>query len=107
MLWSQIEKAHGPGSTHPRRREFHETKPYPYYYVLAVVAFAAWALATAGPVRDVVGCSIAQAEYFVAAAALIMPLADVTLRHFWEWLPNMRKRMADRHVPARLTDRHQ
>ncbi len=61
-------------STRPRAR-----RPLMHFYVLALVAFVAWALATSEPARDVVGVSAKLAEFAVALVIFLIPLADWAL----------------------------
>lgn len=90
VLKENLRAAHAPGSDEfwdERRltRELEKRQPHSYFYLLAVVAFAAWALVTALPVREAVGVSSAQAEYIVGAVTFVLPLVDATLDHFWAW----------------------
>lgn len=62
--------------------EVQRMTPNWYVYVLSLVAFGAWALATAGPVRRVVGLTGAESEYIVAAVTFLLPLLDATFAHF-------------------------
>lgn len=56
--------------------ELNRLTPNWYVYVLGLIAFGAWALATAAPVQKVVGLSQAECEYIVAAVTFLLPLAD-------------------------------
>lgn len=87
VLKKQIEAAHGEWPQERVDREYKFLQPHVYYYALALVAFAAWALATAQPARALIGMDATQSEFVVAAVALVLPLADVTLRHLVEWFP--------------------
>jgi hypothetical protein len=87
QLKGQLRKAHHPGSEadywdDDLQDEYDKLKPYPYFYLLAVVAFGAWALVTAQPVRRVVGLSVAQTEFIAGIVTFLMPLADATFAHF-------------------------
>ncbi len=91
ILLRQLQTVHGPnGPDHwspaKIKREHDKLKPSWYFYFLALVAFGAWGLAIASPVRAVTGLSQAESEYIVAAATFILPLADATLAHFCNWL---------------------
>lgn len=68
--------------------ELKRLTPNWYVYILGLVAFGAWALATAGPVQSVVGLTGAESEYIVAAVTFLLPLLDATLAHFSSWLLN-------------------
>lgn len=90
VLEGQLRAVHGPESDdHWREKklkgELKKRQPHSYFYFLALVAFGAWALATAAPVRAAVGLSPAESEYIVAAVTFILPLADATLNHLWRW----------------------
>lgn len=89
-LEAQLLAVHGPGTANPWHKEkleeeMEKRQPYSYFYGLALVAFGAWALAIAAPVRDAVGLEAAKAEYIVAAVTFLLPLADATLFHLWRW----------------------
>ncbi|HEX8751847.1 MAG TPA: hypothetical protein VF731_00375 [Solirubrobacterales bacterium] len=89
-LEGQLRAIHGRGSDDewPEEKlqdELKKRQPHSYFYFLALVAFAAWALATAAPVRQAAGLQAAEAEYVVAAVTFLLPLADATLLHFWRW----------------------
>jgi len=99
MLRRQLESVHGPYGPKPWpkdriNREHKKLQPHAYFYLLAVVAFGAWALAVASPVRDVAGLNATQSEYIVAAVTFVLPLADVTMAHSWMWAPEEKHRVA-------------
>lgn len=55
-------------------------RPLIHFYVLATIAFFAWALATSEPARDVVGVSAGLAEFIIAVVILLVPVADWALK---------------------------
>jgi hypothetical protein len=53
-----------------------EKQPLAHFYVLAVLAFAAWALATSGHVADLVGADETTTSLILLLAVFVIPLAD-------------------------------
>jgi hypothetical protein len=66
---------------HRARREVSRTGqlPPPRFYVVAVLAYAAWILASSSPVRTVVGMRQTTAAAVVFLAAYLLPLIDNAL----------------------------
>lgn len=90
QLEKHVAQAHPSWDDEKLKKEYDNLKPKPYFYLLALIAFAAWALATASPVRGVVGLTAAKSEWLVAAVTFLLPLVDATLAHFWKWVDQAR-----------------
>ena len=106
MLLRQLKSVHDANGPDPWpaakiRLVYKQLQPAWFFYVLALVAFAAWALATAEPVRVAVGLSPAEAEYIVATVTFCLPLADATLVHFSAWSRTRRKARGKEGVASR------
>jgi beta-phosphoglucomutase-like phosphatase (HAD superfamily) len=52
------------------------SRPLPHFYVLAVIAFAAWALATTASVQKLVGVDDTSAGVGLLFAVFLIPLTD-------------------------------
>lgn len=56
-------------------------RPLWHFYVLAVIAFACWALAATSAVADLLGVSQSAAGVVLLIAVFLIPLADSVLNH--------------------------
>jgi hypothetical protein len=59
-----------------------EQQPLPHYYVLAVIAFACWAFATAPSVTALLGADALVAALVLAGGVALIPMTD----QFLTWL---------------------
>lgn len=55
------------------------SRPLPHFYVLACVAFVAWAIASSDAVRVVVGVDLVTANVILGVVVLILPGIDILL----------------------------
>jgi len=60
-------------------KQRHEEQPLPHFYVIATLAFLAWALNVSPRVNDLVGISQSVGAFILVAAAFVLPLVDSAL----------------------------
>ena len=56
-----------------------DERPRPHYYVLACLAFLAWAIATTPAVADLIHLDHVGAAFVLAVAVFLIPIADALL----------------------------